>query len=120
MKVQIKETGEIKTLSIIDRKSGVNYVSDLIGNAGALNDGQFKYQDYDGTYLADQGTYDWWAQYIEDSETTDREIDALAEKLGIDASKIRERVGEAQGQDYEEHRREAKQAMREIEEEQNF
>ena len=38
MNVQIIETGEVKRLAIIDAQTGVNWVADLVGNAGGFPD----------------------------------------------------------------------------------
>lgn len=115
MNIKIRETGEVKELSIC-HSGNIEWTQDLIGNAGALNDGQFKY-DYDAdVYVSDQDTYDWWAQYIADHEATEREIVELAGKLGISESDIRDRISDAMAgiNDYEDHRRVAIQAMSEF------
>jgi len=81
MKVRIKETGKIKTLSIIDTVTGVNWVSDFIGNTGALQDGQFTEQE-DGTYLADAETFQWWSKVVEDREALDVRIKEMTAVYG--------------------------------------
>jgi len=116
MNVQIKETGQKVTLNIIDDNE-IDWTNDLIGNAGALHDGQFTWSDEDNAYIADQDTYDWWSNYIRDTDATDQDVESLARKLGIGESVIRERIAKNTGNDYEEHRSEAVFAMRELEEE---
>ncbi len=46
MNIKIRETGEIKSLIIVDR-NGTDWTQDLLGNAGVLTDGQFRveYED---------------------------------------------------------------------------
>ena len=39
MQIIVKETNQAATLTLIDRKTGVNYVADYIGNTGALGCG---------------------------------------------------------------------------------
>lgn len=117
MNVKIKETGKIENLSIIDRNTGVDWVNDLIGNAGALSDGQFEWSEEDDAYLVSQAEYDWWSLYISDTYTTEEEVEALADELGIDAGIIWDRIQEYIGSDYEQHRRQATQAMNDIREE---
>jgi hypothetical protein len=117
MKIKIKQTGEIKRLDIYDRQTGVNWAQDLIGNTGALIDGQFVWSDEDDAYLADQNTYDWWAQYIADSEATESEAEALAADLGLGLSDVRMRINETSGNDYEYHRSEAVRTMQDIRDE---
>lgn len=116
MNVIITETNEVKSLGIIDNNSGVNWVQDLIGNAGALSDGQFTYDDEANAYIATQDTYDWWQNYITDSNTTAQEVEELAAELGIDKSIISERIAELTGgvSDYGDHRKVAIKAMNEI------
>jgi len=117
MDVKIKETGKIESLGIIDRSSGVNWVTDLIGNTGALSDGQFAWSEEDNAYITDQDTYDWWAEYISDTEQTESDVTETAEKLGIDESVIWERIHNDVGNDYDDHRSSALRAIEEIKEE---
>jgi len=119
MNIIITETNERTDLTIIS-DNGVNWVADLIGNTGALRDGQFVWSEEENAYIASQHTYDWWARYISDSEATDDEAEALAAKLGIDEGDVRERIAEYSARwgndaDYESHRRDAVAAMRELE-----
>lgn len=117
MNVKIQETGKIETLGIIDPNSGVDWINDLIGNANALNDGQFVWSDEDDAYIANQDTYDWWAQYIDDTNATLEDVETLAEKLDIDAGIIWDRIDHYTDGDYGSHRNRSIQAMRDIEEE---
>jgi hypothetical protein len=107
MKIKIKETGKIKHLNIYDPKTGIDWTNDLIGNAGALQDGQFEY-DYDtDVYLTNQDTFNWWNEYIINENKTESDIVLLAEELRINESIIRERIAENTGNDYEDHRKQA-------------
>lgn len=117
MEIKIKETGEHKELNITWRQNGVNWAQDLIGNAGAMNDGQFVWSDDDDAYIASQDTFDWWAKYIADSEATNDEGRQLAESLGIDEEIVRERIEQNTGHDYGDHRKQAIRAMNELREE---
>lgn len=117
MDVKIKETGKIESLRIIDPGNGVNWVTDLIGNTGAFNDGQFTWSEEDNAYIADQDTYDWWAGYISDADQTESDVTELAEKLGIDESNIWFRIEADSGNDYSDHRSNAIRTMAEIEDE---
>lgn len=85
MDITIKETGESKTLSIIDPRTGVNWVQDFIGNTGALNDGQFRYDDETGSYECTQETYDWWVKVADEHETLSSRIEELAADYGREA-----------------------------------
>lgn len=127
MLVKVRETGKVVELSIVDAKTGVNWVADLIGNAGATIDGQFapvEYHDpssdeYDVNapehhYIADAATVAWWQEYIADTEATESESKALAAELGIDPDLVNDRISaeyNAAGDDYTMHRAAAITAM---------
>jgi len=97
--VQIVETGETKSLSAIDHKTGVNWISDLLGNSGVYdlpvdNGGVVPIADDDGPtgiYRCSQDTYDWWVEYIDGMEDTADDLDQLSDDLadaGLDANAI--------------------------------
>lgn len=117
MEVRIKETDEVVSLQCIDPRTGVDWMPDMIGNAGALND-QFVWNDDDEVFEASQADVDWWQNYINDLEKTDADVAGLAEELGISESDIRERISDETGPDYEMHRSEARRAMQAIRDEQ--
>lgn len=117
MNIKIQETGKSETLIIIDSRSGVNWVQDLIGNAGAFDDGQFAWSEGDDAYIASQDTFEWWEKYISDTLKTEKEAQALADRLGISLTDVMERIDQEQDGDYEMHRKRAIKAMRELEEE---
>lgn len=113
MNIKIRETGEIKSLIIVDR-NGTDWTQDLLGNAGVLTDGQFEREGDTSIYIADQATYDWWDKYINDYNQTETDIDALADELHIDRQIIVDRVSANQGGDYADDRSYALQAMDDI------
>jgi N-methylhydantoinase B/oxoprolinase/acetone carboxylase alpha subunit len=84
MQVRINETSKIEELVIIERKSGVNWVSDMIGNVGAFNDGQFGYDSDAEIRTCDQETYDWWSAYISATEEADDRLAEVSEIYGSD------------------------------------
>ena len=43
---------------------GAPYIADFAGNAGALSDGQFEWNEERDAYVCDQATYDWWAAVV--------------------------------------------------------
>lgn len=101
MNVAISETNEIKTLSIINRETSVEWTRDLIGNAGALSTNE------NGEVVMSQIEYDWWANYIADIEKTDSDIYELWTAVGDVYSEdaIRNRIlAETNEADYETHR----------------
>ena len=64
MDVIIIETGVRESLNAIDASTGCDYTRDLIGNTGALTNGQFVQVEDTGVYLCSQAEYDWWAKVI--------------------------------------------------------
>jgi len=93
MDVRINETGKIESLVITDRSSGVNWAADLVGNAGAFDDGQFVYDDDAEIRTCDQATFDWWRDYIAATERADDRVEDLAAEFG--RNKIRDVVASA-------------------------
>ena len=81
MTVRIKETGAFEKLDIYDKDTGVNWISQLIDHAGAINDGLFVYDDVYEIYEVTQETFDWWVDYITDYENDRDEIDTLMEQI---------------------------------------
>lgn len=98
MQVIIKETNQVATLSLIDHKTGVNYVADYIGNTGAF-DREFERVD-DDWYIS-QDDYDWWidviakqqasnnlqAEYL-DTHSSDELFDLLSQITACDLEDI--------------------------------
>ena len=85
MNIIIKETLAVETLSIIDPKSGVDYISDFIGNQGALSDGQFTWNDEKHAFECDQDTFDWWDKVVAEHQALGYRIQELAEEHGAEA-----------------------------------
>lgn len=76
MEIVIEETKQIKQLSIIDPKSGVNWASDLVGNHIMPSDYQ---TNEDGVLIMDEATYDWWYTLCSDLENAEaRKAELLA------------------------------------------
>ncbi len=61
MQVIIKETSQAATLTLIDRKTGVNYVADYIGNTGAFNR---EFERVGDDWCISQDDFDWWDAVI--------------------------------------------------------
>jgi len=77
MEIKLKETGEIKVLTYIDPRTGIDSILDFVGNNGALSDGQFERNDNDDVYVADADTYDWWATVAADNQALEARIHEL-------------------------------------------
>ena len=84
MKLYIKETGKIETLSIIDPKTGCDYIFDFVGNTGAF-DREFEKTDNENVDFAiSQADYDWWAKVVADNQALDYRIAELVAEHGYD------------------------------------
>ena len=82
MNIIINQTSVAKTLSIFDPKTDIDYISDFIGNTGALTDGQFIWDDDRDAYLCDQDTFDWWEKVVNDNQELEDRIYALVNEHG--------------------------------------
>ena len=89
MKVKNTSTGEISSFSVIDSKSGCNWIGDLIGNYdayGKVDGGFFEAETdddgYDTVYLALPETIEWWEGVISSIEKADALRD-LCEEAGL-------------------------------------
>jgi len=100
MQVQIKETNEIKELTLNDPKTNTDYVVDFIGNTGALDDGQFfDYDDDTETYTATRETFDWWETVVGDNQALEDRLHELRQEHGIES--VHNAIGEAGNCDLE-------------------
>lgn len=77
MDITIIETGEQKTLSIIDPKSGCDWTQDLMGNHGALPE----YDDDTDSYQMSIDDFEWWDDLIERYQAADDRYHAIASDL---------------------------------------
>ncbi|EGL18561.1 MULTISPECIES: hypothetical protein [unclassified Paenibacillus] len=98
MKVVIKGTDKVATLSITDA-NGVNYVKDFIGNYDAFLDGQFTINEDLHAYEATQETFDWWEKVINDNQALEDRLNSLREEYGSD--RVNEIVSAASDVDLE-------------------
>ena len=80
MKLFIKETGKIETLSIIDPKTGCDYIFDFVGNACAFE--QFEKTEEDADFAISQADYDWWESVVANHQALEYRIAKLAEEHG--------------------------------------
>lgn len=77
MKLFIKETSAIGTLSIIDPRTGCDYIFDFVGNTGAF-DREFEKNDENADFAISQADYDWWAKVVADNQALEYRIAELA------------------------------------------
>ncbi|MBS5835205.1 MAG: hypothetical protein KIC74_00010 [Neisseria sp.] len=84
MKLYIKETGKIETLSIIDPKTSCDYIFDFVGNTGAF-DREFEKTDNENVDFAiSQADYNWWAKVVADNQALENRIAELVAEHGYD------------------------------------
>lgn len=84
MKLYIKETGKIETLSIIDPKTGCDYIFDFVGNTGAFDREFEKTDNENADFAISQADYNWWAKVVADNQALDYRIADLVAKHGYD------------------------------------
>lgn len=82
--MRVLVNGKIKKLEIIDRKNGVNYAADLIGNHGGFIDGQFRYNEEADAYECTPETFAWWKRVLADHQALEDMIAELIEEHGSD------------------------------------
>ena len=78
MQVIIKETGNRETLTLIDHKSGCDWVQDLIGDHDALGR-QFVFNAEQDAWEVSQADYDWWARVIFRMQKLDDRIERISQ-----------------------------------------
>ena len=94
MQVKVIETGEVKTLGLIDPDSGVDFVQDFVGNGGGFENKDFVYNHEDDVFEATAQAFGWWNQVISDQQELVYRIDELKEEHGSDAvNEVLESVG---------------------------
>lgn len=77
MKIRIIETNKTEELTIIDPQSGVNWISDLMGNHGALPE----YDEDNDMFVMSQEDYDWWHDLTTELEKAEYRCHELREEL---------------------------------------
>lgn len=94
MHVKVIETGEFKTLRLIDPDSGVDFVNDFVGNGSGFENKDFVYNHEDDVFESTAQAFNWWNQVISDQQELIERIDALKEEHGSDAvNEVLESIG---------------------------
>ena len=79
MKIIITETGSTDTLSLVDRKTGQDYVADFVAGYDDFS------QDEEGNLVVKtQAVFNWWQKVIEDRQELEDRIADMVEKYGRD------------------------------------
>lgn len=98
IKIKIKETGEREELTIIDPKSGLSWVSDLMGN----HDAKMVYDEDEGIYIMEKEEFDWWGDLIKRYQKADNFKHQVFEDCE-DAEKFYNAIAEAGDGDLEDY-----------------
>lgn len=100
MDIKIKETGELKSLSIIDPKTGCQWTSDLLGNYNA----EMVFDEDAGVHIMEQETFAWWKDLIERYQVADDHLNDVRGLVDnpedLDAYLIDMSVGACDLEDY--------------------
>jgi len=102
MRFIIKETRELEELSIIDPRTGINWVSDLMGNHGVFLD----LPEEEGVYIIPEEDFDWWRNLLAKYEEADNRYYDLYTSLPEDeAASLQDAVTNISGdlEDYPGH-----------------
>lgn len=119
MNILILETGAIKTLKVIDPETGVNYISDFIGNADGIGadesviDSKFvkisdlsegytaegyeiDFSQYDADdYVTSRDNFKWWSGVV-DAEQELQELIEKARGMGVTGDDINDALDQPQ------------------------
>ena len=109
MDIIIKETAAVETLSIIDPDSGIDYISDFVGNAGGFADGQFEWDEELGAYVCAQDRFDWWDAVVAANQALEDRIHDLVQEHG--AEKVYAAIHDAGSVDLEDNAANVNQAL---------
>ena len=93
MKIRIEETNESRELTLNDPKTKTDYVVGFIGNTGALDDGQFEYDDDTEVYTTTQENFDWWQNVVKDNQKLEDRLHELRQEHGIES--VHDAIGES-------------------------
>ena len=67
-------------LLAVDAETGIEYTRDMLGNAGAFMD-YIEYDSDDDIHVIAQDDYDWWAEYITNYKSDEKEINEFFTQL---------------------------------------
>lgn len=100
MKIYNTTTGKTESLIIIDRKSGMEWTNDLVGNAGDLHYNS----DREMAEMSQEG-FGWWKNTIEGLEKIDDLTEQARELLDYDDfEELKRKLSdEGNANDYEQH-----------------
>ena len=102
MDIKIKETGELKSLSIIDPQTGCEWTQDLLGNY----DAEMIFDEDAVVHIIEQETFAWWKELIERYQVADDHLNDVRGMVDnpedLDAYLIDMAVGSCELENYPE------------------
>lgn len=104
LNVLIKETNEVKTLSIIDPKTGIDYIGDFIGNTGAFGREFEKIEHDEAEYQTSEGDFEWWENVVKITQEADNLIFENSDKITDDVREELYNINESDIDIYNEKR----------------
>ena len=111
MDIKIIETGELVELTLIDPKTGLCWINDLMGNSDELPD----YDDEENAYPMTQVDLGWWKELTEAYQAADNRKNELLNDLTGDKYDVAFAAFEAINGDLEDYPRFLDQVCDEIE-----
>lgn len=84
MNILIEKTQKIETLSLIDPKTGIDYIADFIGQYIDTMD-EFCWDDENNAYICTKESFLWWSKVVADNQALEYRIHYLKEKHGYEA-----------------------------------
>lgn len=81
LNVLIKQTNQVKSLSIIDPKTGIDYITDFIGNTGAFGREFETIEHNEAEYQTSEGDFEWWENVVEIAQEADNLIFENSDKI---------------------------------------
>lgn len=104
LNVLIKETNQVKSLSIIDPKNGVDYIADFIGNTGAFGREFQKIEHDEADYSATQADFEWWENVVKITQEADNLIFENSNKITDEVREELDNINESDIDIYNEKR----------------
>ena len=85
MNCYINELKQIKTLTLINPETNIDFIIDFMSNFGALTDGQFVFDEALDAYVCTQEIFEWWDEVIDENQALEYRIHDLIKEHGSDA-----------------------------------
>jgi hypothetical protein len=81
MKIRVKGIDQPQTLVIRDVETNHNHAIGILICAGAMDDGQFLYDEYNNEYHCSKEIFDWWKDYFSGQTKINERVRKLHKKM---------------------------------------